>query len=50
MTILLNILLGIAASILFFGVVGETDKEKQRNITMSFVVLLLFILALNLLV
>lgn len=46
--IFVNILLGIAAGILFFGVVGEKDKAKHKNITVAFVALLLFTLLLNL--
>lgn len=45
--IFINILLGIAAGILFFGVVGEKDKAKHKNITIAFVATLLFTLALN---
>lgn len=43
----INILLGIVAGILFFGVVGETDRQKHKNIMISFVSILLFIIAVN---
>lgn len=48
--IFVNILLGIAAGILFFGIVGEKDKAKHKNITIAFVALLLFTVVLNLLI
>lgn len=46
--IALNVLLGIIATILFFGVVGEKDTKKHQNITLAFVATLLCIAALNL--
>lgn len=45
--ILINILLGLAAAVLFVGVIGEQDKEKNRNITMAFVAVVLFIITAN---
>ena len=47
MTIFFNILLGICAAVLFIGVIGEKDKEKQKNITIAFAAVLLFLIANN---
>lgn len=47
----LNILLGLAAVILFLFVVGETkppiSNEQRKNCTVAFVAVLVFIIALN---
>lgn len=46
--IMVNILLAIAAAVLLFGVIAEQDKEKSQHITISFVAVVLLIMALNL--
>lgn len=46
--IFVNILLGLVGGILLVGVIGEEDKYRQKNITLAFVALLLFTVALNL--
>lgn len=45
--IALNILLGIVAGILLLGVIAEKDKEKNKNLTIAFVGVLAFIIAVN---
>lgn len=49
--IALNILLGLAAGILFLFVVGKTNppmsKDQHQNVTIAFVAVLVFIIALN---
>ena len=51
MKIALNILLGLAAGILFLFVVGRPNppltKEQHRNVTIAFVATLLFIVTFN---
>ena len=42
-----NTFLGIAAGILFLGVVAEKDKAAHKNITTAFVAVLAAIAALN---
>jgi hypothetical protein len=42
-----NIFLGIAAGVLFLGVVAEKDKEAHKNITIAFVATLAVITVLN---
>lgn len=42
-----NFLLGIAAAILFLGVVAEQDKEAHKNITIAFVAVVGLIAVLN---
>lgn len=42
-----NTLLGIAAGVLFLGVVAEKDKEAHKNITNAFVAVLALIAVLN---
>lgn len=43
----LNIVLGIVAACLLIGVIGETMPSKQKNLTIAFVAMLAFILAVN---
>ena len=45
--IVLNILLGVVEAILLIGVIGERDKDKQKNITFAFVALAMLILVAN---
>lgn len=45
--IFVNVLLGIAAAVLLFGVVGERDERRNQNITIAFVAVCLLIFALN---
>ena len=45
--IALNILLAVVAAILFIGVIGESDKDKNRNITIAFGAVVLLIIAAN---
>lgn len=46
-----NILLGVAAAILFFFIVGETkppmSKERHQSITIAFAAVLMLIAVLN---
>lgn len=46
--IMVNILLAIVAVVLLFGVIAEQDKEKSQHITISFVAVVILIMALNL--
>lgn len=43
----INIFLAIAAAVLLLGVIGEKDKDKQRNITAAFVAVVVLIALLN---
>lgn len=43
----LNIFLGIVAAVLLFGIIGEPDPYRQRNITRTFAVVVALIIALN---
>ena len=43
----INILLGVAAAVLLLGVIAEKDKERNRNITLAFVAVVLLIIAAN---
>lgn len=45
--IVLNIILGLVATVLLIGVIGETDRTKQQNITIAFVGVLALIIAAN---
>lgn len=45
--IAVNILLASAAAVLFIGVMGEQNTEKQKNITIAFVAVLAVIIAAN---
>ena len=45
--IALNVVLGIVAAIILIGVIGETMPSKQKNLTIAFVAMLVFILAVN---
>ena len=45
--IALNVVLGIVAACLLIGVIGETMPSKQKNLTIAFVAVLAFIVALN---
>lgn len=45
--IAINILLTLATAVLLLGVIGEKDREKHRNITIAFTVVLLFTLCIN---
>lgn len=47
MVIFINILLGLAAFTLLLGVIGEKDKEKHRDVTISFVAVMATIVLLN---
>lgn len=47
MIIFANVLLGIAAGVLFLGVIGEKDKEKHRDVTLCFVATLATIVLIN---
>ena len=43
----INILLGVVAAVLLLGVIAEKDKERNRNITLAFVAVVLLIIAAN---
>lgn len=45
--IVVNIMLGLVAAVLLLGVIGEKDKERQRSITLAFVVVLAFTACAN---
>lgn len=45
--IALNILLAVVAAVLLLGVIGEKDKDKNKNITLAFGAVVLLIIALN---
>ena len=45
--IALNVVLGIMAASLFVCLVGETLPDRQKNITIAFVAMLAFIVAVN---
>lgn len=45
--IALNIILGLAAAVLFLGVVAEENERIQGNVTIAFVAMLLFIVSVN---
>ena len=47
--IIFNILLAIAAAILFLGVVAEKDEKRHGNITIAFVIVMT-VIALNIIV
>ncbi len=47
MIIALNIILALAAAILFIGVCGERDTKKNTNITIAFVVVIMLIISFN---
>lgn len=47
MTLFFNIMFGIFAAVLFIGVIGEKDKERQTNIVIAFVTTLLFLFINN---
>jgi hypothetical protein len=40
-------MLGLFASVLFLGVVGEGEPRKRRNIFFAFVAVMLFTVAFN---
>lgn len=43
----INIVLAVVAFILLTGVIGETEKAKNKNITLAFVAVVALIIALN---
>lgn len=43
----INILLGVAAAVLLLGVIAEKDKERNHNIALAFVAVVLLIIAAN---
>lgn len=43
----INIFAGIAAAVLFLGVMGEKDPEHRRHITIAFVAVIALIIAVN---
>ena len=45
--LIINIVLGIVAALLLLGVIGEKDGLRQQNITITFVAVILLIIALN---
>ena len=45
--IALNILLAVVEAILLLGVLGEKDKDKQKNITIAFVAVAALIFTAN---
>lgn len=47
MIIAINIILALAAVILFIGVCGERDDTKQTNLTFCFVVVITLIVMFN---
>lgn len=47
MTIAINILLSLVAFVLLTGVIGEKDKDKQKNVTLAFAAVLAVIVAVN---
>ena len=47
MLIAMNIVLVVIAAILFLGVVGEKDKDKNRNLTQAFVATMAAIILVN---
>lgn len=47
MIIAINIILALAAVILFTGVCGEKDKTKQTNITFAFITVIALIITFN---
>ena len=44
---IINAILGCATGLLYIVVVGEKDRDRQKNITTAFVAMLAFIVALN---
>lgn len=47
MTTIINVLLGLMAGILFFGVIGERDPKHHNRILVAFISVLLFTVAFN---
>ena len=47
MLIAMNIVLVVIAAILFLGVVGEKDKDKNRNLTQAFIATMAAIILVN---
>ena len=45
--LIINIVLGLAATLLLLGVIGEKDGLRQQNITIAFVAVIVLIIALN---
>lgn len=44
---MLNIVLGLAAGVLFLGVMGEKDNQRHRSITIAFVAVIALIICAN---
>lgn len=44
---MLNIVLGLAAGVLFIGVMGEKDNQRHRSITIAFVAVIVLIICAN---
>ena len=47
MLIVMNIVLAVIAVVLFMGVVGEKDKDKNRNLTQAFIATMAAIILVN---
>ena len=45
--LIINILLGLATALLLLGVIGESDRLRQQNVTVAFVAMIVLIIALN---
>lgn len=45
--IVLNTLLGLVAGFLLLGVIAENDQEKNKNITIAFVAVVVLIITMN---
>ena len=43
----INILLALVSLFLLLGIVGEKDKDRNRNITAAFIAVVVMIIALN---
>lgn len=44
---ILNIVLSLAAGVLFLGVMGEKDNQRHRSITIAFVAVIALIICAN---
>ena len=45
--IALNILLGVVATVLLIGVLGEKDNQRHKSITLAFVSVIALIICMN---
>ena len=44
---IINIILAVVAAVLLLGVIAEKDKDRNQNITIAFVAVVLLIIAFN---